>query len=110
VNAQRKLVREWADRIEETPIDWLWRPWIPRGVVSVVDGEPGSGKSALMFDLIARITTGQPMPLADYGQFEMYSSRSARGKCLSRSERSSAPVKVVNMRGESPRREEFGLS
>ncbi len=69
--AQRKLVREWADRIEETPIDWLWRPWIPRGVVSVVDGEPGSGKSALMFDLIARITTGRPMPSADFGQFDM---------------------------------------
>ncbi len=69
--AQRRLVREWADRIEETPIDWLWRPWIPRGVVSVVDGEPGSGKSALMFDLIARITTGRPMPLADFGRVDM---------------------------------------
>src|SRR5580692_6310766 len=71
MNAERQLVREWADRIEETPIDWLWRPWIPRGVVSVVDGEPGSGKSALMFDLIARITTGRPMPSADFGQFDM---------------------------------------
>jgi AAA domain len=69
MNVQRKLVREWADRIEETPIDWLWRPWIPRGVVSVVDGEPGAGKSALMFDLIARITTGRPMPqLGDPGE------------------------------------------
>jgi AAA domain len=71
MNAQRKLVREWASQIEETPIDWLWRPWIPRGVVSVVDGEPGSGKSALMFDLIARITTGRPMPLADFKPIDL---------------------------------------
>jgi hypothetical protein len=30
--------------------------------VAAVDGYPGVGKSTLMFDLIARITTRRPMP------------------------------------------------
>ncbi len=59
---QRKLKKQWANQITEKPIDWLWRPWFARGVVAVVDGYPGVGKSTLMFDLIARITTGRPFP------------------------------------------------
>jgi AAA domain len=60
--AQRKLKKQWANQITVRPIDWLWRPWLARGVVSVIDGYPGVGKSTLMFDLIARVTTGRPMP------------------------------------------------
>ncbi len=58
--AQRKLKKSYAHEIKEQPINWLWRPWIARGVVSVVDGEPGAGKSSLLFDLAARITAGRP--------------------------------------------------
>jgi len=60
---ERKLKMEWADQIEKKPIDWLWRPWLARGVVTVVDGELGVGKSSLLFDVIARVTTGRAFPV-----------------------------------------------
>ncbi len=61
----RKLTTEWANRIEQKPIDWLWRPWLARGVITVVDGEQGVGKSSLLFDVIARVTTGRAFPQFD---------------------------------------------
>ncbi len=62
---ERKLTTEWANRIEQKPIDWLWRPWLARGVITVVDGEQGVGKSSLLFDVIARVTTGRAFPQFD---------------------------------------------
>jgi hypothetical protein len=66
--AQRKLKKDYADQIEERAIDWLWRPWLARGVISVMDGNPSAGKSTLMFDLTARITTGRPFPHVPGGE------------------------------------------
>src|SRR5271166_666586 len=62
---ERKLTTEWANRIEQKPIDWLWRPWLARGVITVLDGEEGIGKSSLLFDVIARVTTGRAFPQFD---------------------------------------------
>ena len=43
-------------------IRWLWRNRFPRGKVSVLDGDPGTGKSLILVDLAARVTSGTPMP------------------------------------------------
>lgn len=43
-------------------VDWLWHGWLPRGKLCVQDGDPGKGKSTILLDLTARITTGAPMP------------------------------------------------
>ena len=43
-------------------IRWLWRNRFPRGKVSVLDGDPGTGKSLILVDLAARVTAGNPMP------------------------------------------------
>jgi hypothetical protein len=45
-----------------TPIEWLWPGWLPRGVVTLMDGNPGVSKSTLVADLVARITTGREWP------------------------------------------------
>jgi AAA domain len=45
-------------------LEWDWYPFIPRGKVVIVDGEPEEGKSAFILDLMARITTGRSMPFA----------------------------------------------
>jgi hypothetical protein len=47
---------------DSTPIEWLWEAWLPRGVVTLMDGNPGVSKSTLVADLVARITTGRPWP------------------------------------------------
>ena len=52
-------------RFSETPerqIDWLWPGVIPRGMLSLIGGKQGLGKSFLICDLAARISAGLPMP------------------------------------------------
>jgi hypothetical protein len=44
---------------------WLWDGWIPNGKISIIEGDPGGGKSTLTLDLAARLSTGSPMPHGD---------------------------------------------
>ncbi len=46
-------------------VTWLWPAWVPRGMLTVLDGPPGAGKSTLVLDLAARVSTGRPMPGED---------------------------------------------
>ena len=48
--------------IESKPVRWLWRDRIPLGKITILDGDPGLGKSLLSLDLAARLTTGRAMP------------------------------------------------
>lgn len=50
--------------VEPERVEWLWDGRIPRGMLALVDGDPGLGKSTLTLDLVARVTTGAPMPCA----------------------------------------------
>ena len=58
--ASDKLVQ--ASSIEPVEVSWLWRQRIPLGKVTLLDGDPGIGKSTVMMDLAARVTTGREMP------------------------------------------------
>ena len=44
------------------PVEWLWTGYIPAGKVTMLDGDPGIGKTAIALDLCARLTNGQLMP------------------------------------------------
>jgi hypothetical protein len=56
----KRLVR--LSDVQPTPTRWLWRGRIPLGAITVVEGDPGEGKSSLTYDLAARVTRGRPMP------------------------------------------------
>lgn len=43
-------------------VEWLWPGRLPRGKLVVLDGDPSVGKSTVTLDLVARVTTGRPMP------------------------------------------------
>jgi putative DNA primase/helicase len=45
-------------------VSWLWPGRIPAGMISILDGPPKVGKSSVVIDLAARITTGRPWPIA----------------------------------------------
>lgn len=45
-----------------TSIDWLCRGRIAAGKITVLDGDPGLGKSTIALDWAARITTGRALP------------------------------------------------
>src|SRR5690349_8745341 len=46
--------------VEEIP--WLWKPYLAYGAVSILDGDPGIGKSLITIDIAARLGACQPMP------------------------------------------------
>ena len=51
-----------ASEVKPEHVEWLWVGRIPLGKITIMDGDPGLGKSALTLDIAARITTGSPMP------------------------------------------------
>jgi putative DNA primase/helicase len=50
-----------ADVVSQ-PVKWLWRGYIPLGKLTILDGDPGLGKSLLTLDIAARVTTARAMP------------------------------------------------
>ena len=48
--------------VREEKIEWLWDQRIPLGAITVLDGDPKTGKSLLTIELISRITKGTPLP------------------------------------------------
>lgn len=56
-----KLIRL-AD-VETQPVSWLWYPYIPAGKLSLLEGDPGEGKTMLSLFLAAALTTGEALPL-----------------------------------------------
>lgn len=53
----RAIARRYSE-IEAKPVDWLWPERIALGSLTLFVGTPGSGKSYLMCDLAARVSTG----------------------------------------------------
>jgi hypothetical protein len=49
--------------VEPRAVSWLWPGRIPAGMISVLDGPPKVGKSSVVIDLVARITSGRPWPV-----------------------------------------------
>jgi hypothetical protein len=47
-----------ADKFLPEPVDWLWEKYIPAGAVTILEGDPGVGKSMILADLAARVSRG----------------------------------------------------
>jgi len=50
------------DTVTVTPVTWLWWPYIALGKLTMLDGDPGIGKSLLMTQLAASLSRGNPLP------------------------------------------------
>lgn len=48
--------------ITATPIQWLWRSWLPSGMLTLCAGMPGAGKSTLTFAIAAVVSNGGTFP------------------------------------------------
>lgn len=51
-----------AKIMPETTKRFLWEPWLPVGLMTVLAGEAGEGKSAVALELSRRLMAGDPMP------------------------------------------------
>lgn len=59
--ALRQFLSERPD-VELTPVDWLWKPYLPFGKLSVLQGNPGEGKTYFAMHLVAACTNGKLLP------------------------------------------------
>ena len=50
------------DQVRPRPIRWLWEPYLARGKLALLDGDPGAGKSLFTADLAARLSRGRRLP------------------------------------------------
>lgn len=50
-----------ADTTTQTR-EWVWANRIPIGAITILEGDPGQGKTTLVADVVARLTSGRPMP------------------------------------------------
>lgn len=57
-----------STNVEVREINWLWYPFIPRGKVTILQGDPGEGKSTFMLTLAAYLTRGEALPFTDCGE------------------------------------------
>lgn len=48
--------------ISARPVDWLWFPYIPFGKVTILQGDPGEGKSTFMINLASIVSCGRAFP------------------------------------------------
>jgi hypothetical protein len=53
-------LEEIADTLQ--PVSWLWQPWLPLGMLTLLAAQQGTGKSMLALDLARRIIEGEPWP------------------------------------------------
>ena len=59
-----------ASEIEPKEVKWLWYPYIPFGKVTLLQGDPGDGKSKLMLSIAALLSKGDPLPFTDTDETE----------------------------------------
>ena len=43
-------------------VRWLWYPYIPHGKLTIVQGDPGEGKTTFVLAVISSLTRGVPLP------------------------------------------------
>lgn len=60
-----KLIQ--MSNVEVEQVHWVWYPYIPYGKITVVQGDPGEGKTTFVLALIALLTQGKPLPEEENG-------------------------------------------
>lgn len=57
---KNRLIR--MSDIATEQVRWLWYSFIPYGKVTIIQGDPGEGKTSFVLAMIALLTTGTPLP------------------------------------------------
>lgn len=48
--------------VKAQPVEWLWYPYIAFGKLTIIQGDPGEGKTTLALRLAAACSSGKPLP------------------------------------------------
>lgn len=58
----RRLAVSCLQDVQAEEVDWLWYPYIPAGKVTLLEGDPGLGKSWITCALAAALSKGEALP------------------------------------------------
>jgi AAA domain len=61
-SAQKTLKVTQLSTVKPERVEFLWKPYLPKGRPTALEGDPGVGKSSLVTKIIAHITTGKAFP------------------------------------------------
>lgn len=64
---QEELEDETFDQVELKQVSWLWPGYLPQGMLVMLDGDPGLGKSTLLLDIASRVSRCGLMPFGKEG-------------------------------------------
>ena len=53
---------EYFSSVKQHKVEWLWYPYIPYGKLTILQGDPGEGKSTFILNIAALLTRGKDMP------------------------------------------------
>lgn len=51
-------------------VEWLWYPYIPYRKITIIEGDPGEGKTTLVLKLAAALSRDLPLPCGDDKEYE----------------------------------------
>ena len=68
---ERKLNLVFMDTVQSEAVSFLWRPYIPLGKMTLLEGDPGLGKTFIALTLTSILTNGYPFPDVSSGEFAM---------------------------------------
>jgi hypothetical protein len=116
--SEASLVATPCSEIEEERVEWLWRGYIPRSSLTLLEGPPKGGKSTVLTNIAARVSAGQGMPdgqdCESAGPVLMLSGEDSPGKVIvPRLRLAGARLEAVRIlkaldREERPRQFEIG--
>lgn len=49
--------------VEVKEVEWLWKPYIPCGKITIIQGDPGEGKTTMILAVASSLTIGSSLPL-----------------------------------------------
>jgi len=57
LKAELKLIQ--MSSIEAEEVSWLWYPFIPFGKLTIIQGDPGDGKTTMVLNIAAKLSKGE---------------------------------------------------
>ena len=67
-NVELKIIH--MEDVLSKEVEWLWYPYIPYGKITIIEGDPGEGKTTLVLKLAAALSRGLPLPCDDDKEYE----------------------------------------
>ena len=58
------LIIRWGHETEIVDIDWCWKPYLPYGKVSIIEGDGGDGKTTMILTVAALLSQGIQPPVS----------------------------------------------